>query len=52
MQNPRSIAESQWFETAEILSDESLMEDIREGIEQMERGETVSWEQVKEGLSD
>ena len=42
--------ESSYIETAEILSDESFMKDVREGIEQMKRGETISWEQVKKDL--
>ena len=42
--------ESSYFETAEILSDESFMRDVREGVEQMKRGKTVSWQQIKKEL--
>lgn len=37
-------------ETAEILRDKSFMEDVQEGIEQLTRGDTLSWQQVKKEL--
>ena len=35
-----------WQETLEITSDHSLMTEIRRGIRQVERGETVGYEKV------
>jgi len=37
-------------ETLEIMQDEELMASLREGIEAMERGETVAWEDVQRKL--
>lgn len=37
-------------ETLEIMSDPELMADLRESIQQMERGETVAWEDVEKEL--
>jgi PHD/YefM family antitoxin component YafN of YafNO toxin-antitoxin module len=37
-------------ETAEILADKALMEDIRQSMDEAKRGETVSWEEVKSQL--
>src|SRR5579872_2837326 len=37
-------------ETLEIMQDEELMASLREGIEAMERGETVAWEDVQREL--
>ena len=37
-------------ETLEIMQDEELMAALREGIEAMERGETVAWEDVQREL--
>ena len=39
-----------WEETAEILSDEQLMAEIKEAEEQTRGGETISWETVKKRL--
>jgi len=38
------------FATAEIMADESLMSDLRESIEEMNRGDTVAWEAVKKQM--
>ena len=35
-----------WQETLEIASDRALMTEIRRGIRQIERGQTVSYEEV------
>jgi prevent-host-death family protein len=35
-----------WQETLEITSDRALMTEIRRGIRQMERGQTVGYEEV------
>lgn len=35
------------IETIEVLQDQELMAAIREGLEAIERGETIPWEQVK-----
>ncbi len=40
-----------WEETAEILSDEQLMAEIREAQEEIARGETISWAEVKRKLN-
>ena len=40
-----------WEETAEILSDEQLMAEIREAQEEIARGETISWVEVKRKLN-
>ncbi len=37
-------------ETMEIMQDEELMASFREGVEQLERGETVAWEDVQRRL--
>lgn len=37
-------------ETLEIMQDEELMASLRGGIEAMERGETVAWEDVQREL--
>ena len=37
-------------ETLEILHDEELMASFREGVEALEKGETVAWEDVKREL--
>lgn len=37
-------------ETAEILADAELMEDIREGIAELRRGEGIPWDDVKRDL--
>ena len=37
-------------ETLEILQDEELMASFREGVEALEKGETVPWEDVKREL--
>lgn len=37
-------------ETMEILHDEELMAAFREGVEALEKGETVAWEDVKREL--
>ncbi|HJT55502.1 MAG TPA: type II toxin-antitoxin system Phd/YefM family antitoxin [Ktedonobacteraceae bacterium] len=39
-------------ETLEIVQDEELMAAIREGINAMENGETVDWEEAKEIWQD
>lgn len=36
--------------TAEIMADESLLDDVRAGIEEMRRGETIEWETLKHQL--
>ncbi len=35
-----------WQETLEITSDRALMSEIRRGIRQLERGQTVSYDEV------
>ncbi len=40
-----------WEETAEILSDEQLLAEIREAEEEIGRGETVSWAEAKNRLN-
>ena len=40
-----------WEETAEILSDEQLVAEIREAEEEIERGETISWAEAKSKLN-
>ncbi|MHB8596903.1 MAG: type II toxin-antitoxin system Phd/YefM family antitoxin [Ktedonobacteraceae bacterium] len=37
-------------ETMEIMQDEELMASFREGVEELERGETVAWEDVRREL--
>ncbi len=37
-------------ETIEIMKDEELMASIRQGIAEIEKGETVAWEDVKREL--
>ena len=37
-------------ETLEIMQDEELMASLREGIEAIEKGETVAWEDVQREL--
>ena len=37
-------------ETLEIMQDEELMASFREGVEALERGETVAWEDVQRKL--
>ncbi len=37
-------------ETLEIMQDEELMASFREGVEGLERGETVAWEDVRREL--
>ena len=37
-------------ETLEIMQDEELMAAFREGVEALEKGETVAWEDVKREL--
>ena len=39
-----------WVETAEIISDEELLAGIKESLEEISRGETTSWEDVKKDL--
>lgn len=46
----KEIIES-WEETAEILSDEQLMAEIREAEEEIKRGESISWEEAKRKLN-
>jgi coenzyme F420-reducing hydrogenase alpha subunit len=46
----QEIIES-WEETADILSDERLMAEIKEAEEEIRRGETVSWEEAKRRLN-
>jgi prevent-host-death family protein len=36
-----------WQETLEVMSDKKLMQDIKEGLAEIEKGETVSLEGVK-----
>ena len=43
-------SEDEAFETAEIMADHSLMLDLRESMDQMKSGDTVSWESLKEQL--
>src|SRR5207302_6013139 len=37
-------------ETLEIMQDEELMAAFREGVDALEKGETVAWEDVKRDL--
>ncbi len=37
-------------ETLEIMQDEELMASFREGVEALEKGETVAWEDVQRKL--
>ena len=37
-------------ETMEIMQDEELMASFREGVAELERGETVAWEDVQREL--
>ncbi len=37
-------------ETLEIMADDELMSELRESLEQAERGETIPWKQVKSEL--
>ena len=37
-------------ETMEIMQDEELMASFREGVEALEKGETVAWEDVRREL--
>lgn len=37
-------------ETLEIMSDPELMEEIRQGVRDIEQGRTVAWEDVKKEL--
>jgi prevent-host-death family protein len=37
-------------ETAEILADKEFMEQLRQGIAEADRGETISWEEAKREL--
>lgn len=37
-------------ETLEIMQDEELMASFREGVEELEKGETVAWEDVQREL--
>lgn len=39
-----------WLETIEIMSDSGLMEQVLEGMKQMEQGKTRPWDEVKAGL--
>lgn len=39
-----------WSETIEIMSDSNLMEQIVEGMKQIEQGQTRPWEEVKANL--
>tara|TARA_B100000809_G_C15008812_1_gene484174 strand:+ start:431 stop:580 length:150 start_codon:yes stop_codon:yes gene_type:complete len=39
-----------WLETIEIMSDSELMEQVLEGIKQIEMGNTRPWEEVKADL--
>ena len=39
-----------WLETIEIMSDSELMEQVLEGIKQIELGNTRPWEEVKADL--
>lgn len=38
-------------ETIEILLDEALMTDIERGVEDLERGDTISWNEAQEELN-
>ena len=38
------------METLDILADQSFSQKLKESIEQVKRGETVSWETAKEKL--
>ena len=38
------------METLEILADQTFSQKLKESIEQVKRGETVSWETAKEKL--
>ena len=40
-----------WEETAEILSDEQLVAEIREAEEEIGRGEAISWAEAKRKLN-
>ena len=40
-----------WEETAEILSDEQLVAEIREAEAEIEKGETISWAAAKSKLN-
>ena len=46
----QEIIES-WGETAEILSDDQLMAEIKEAEEEIRRGETISWTEAKRRLN-
>jgi len=46
----QEIIES-WEETAEILSDDQLMAEIKEAEEEIKRGETISWTEAKRRLN-
>lgn len=37
-------------ETMEIMQDEELMASFREGVEALEKGETIAWEDVQRKL--
>ena len=39
-----------WSETIEIMSDSELMEQVLDGMKQIELGQTRPWEDVKAGL--
>jgi len=39
-----------WLETIEIMSDSELMEQVLDGMKQIELGQTRPWEDVKAGL--
>lgn len=39
-----------WEETIEILSDKKLMKSLKEGEEDIEKGRTHDWEEVKKEL--
>jgi len=39
-----------WKETAEIVPDKELLADLEESSEQIKRGETIRWEDVKKEL--
>lgn len=40
-----------WEETAEIVSDKELLSGIQKSLEEIRRGETTSWEDVKKDLN-
>jgi len=40
-----------WKETAEILSNDDIVNSINTSLEQIERGETISWEDVQKELN-